>query len=233
MSGRDLVDAAARNNAEWCHAFCRTHGVGGRVHATAWHSPVRTPPYYPDAVTLRSGATVGDVIAGIDTGECCSVKDSFACLDFGPAGLRPLLRAEWLARRPDGGGVATAGRWSAVTTDAELRAWEAAWGEAPAGAGFFRPALLADEAVGVLAGYDGDRIVAGAVANRSATVIGLGNVFDTGGDLEAAWAAGAAAAAALWGDLPIVGYDAGDSLDAACGAGFETVGELVVWLRPT
>jgi hypothetical protein len=25
-----LVRTAARNNAEWCDAFCRTHGVRGR-----------------------------------------------------------------------------------------------------------------------------------------------------------------------------------------------------------
>ena len=62
-------------------------------------------------------------------------------------------------------------------------------------------------------------------------MIGLSNVFDTEGDLESAWVAAAAAAAALWGEMPIVGYDSGDSLNAAHGAGFESIGELVVWAR--
>ena len=120
--------------------------------------------------------------------------------------------------------------WWAVTTEAQLRAWEASW-EVPGGSGFVRPALLKDETIAVLAGYDGDRVVAGAIANRSADVTGLSNVFDIAGDLESAWAAGAAAAATLCGGLPTVGYDSGDALAAAHGAGFESIGDLVVWIN--
>jgi hypothetical protein len=101
----------------------------------------------------------------------------------------------------------------------------------PEGAGFFKPSLLEDETIGVLARYEGDRIVAGATANRSSTVIGLGNVFDVGGDLESAWVGAAAIAAGLWGEMPTVGYDSGDSLDAAHAGGFNRIGELVVWLN--
>ena len=101
----------------------------------------------------------------------------------------------------------------------------------PGGSNFFRPALLKDTRIAVLAGQSGDRIVAGGIANRSTTVIGLSNVFDLAGDLEFAWAAAAAAATALWGDMPIVSYDLGDSLVAAHGAGFESVGELAVWRK--
>jgi hypothetical protein len=62
-------------------------------------------------------------------------------------------------------------------------------------------------------------------------VVGLSNVFDTVGDLESAWAAAASAAAARRSDLPVVGYARGDALDAAHGAGFESLGELVVWIN--
>jgi len=31
--------------------------------------------------------------------------------------------------------------------------------------------------------------------------------------------------------MPVVGYDSGASLDAAHQAGFQTIGELVVWLK--
>jgi hypothetical protein len=98
-------------------------------------------------------------------------------------------------------------------------------------AGFFKPSLLKDETIGVLAGYEGDRIVAGAIANRSSTVIGLNNVFDVAGDLESAWVGAAAIAAGLWGEMPTVCYDSGDSLDAAHAGGFKRIGELVVWLN--
>jgi hypothetical protein len=231
LSKQSVVRVAAQNNAEWCDAFCRTHGVVGRFRADSWFSPVRTPPFYPDAVTLVPEINIEQVLSGSDTGEGCSVKDSFAGLDLAPAGFRPLFRAEWLAREPAGAPVSSAHAWSAVTTEEQLGEWEAAWGELPEGSGFFRRALLEDERIGVLSGYEGDRIVAGAIANRSSTVIGLSNLFDAAGDLESAWVAGAAAAAVLWGKMPTVGYDSGDSLDAAQRAGFETIGELVVWLN--
>jgi hypothetical protein len=231
MSEPLLVRAAARNNAEWCDAFCRTHGVAGRFRADSWCSPLRTPPYYPDAVTLLPEVAVEELLSGIDTGEGCSVKDSFADLDLAVAGFRPLFRAEWLVRDPPEPRVASARRWSPLTSEEQLREWEAAWAESPEGSGFFRPALLADEAISVLAGYDGDRIVAGALANRSETVIGLSNVFAAAGDLESAWWSGAAAATARWGRMPIVSYDSGPSLDAAHEAGYRSIGELVVWLK--
>jgi len=231
MSERSLVRVVAQNNAEWCDAFCRTHGVVGRFHADSWFSPVRTPPHYPDAVTLVPEITIEQVLSGIDTSEGCSVKDSFAGLDLAAAGFRSLFRAEWLVREPSEAPVPPARGWSALSTAEQLGEWEAAWAELPEGSGFFRRALLEDETIGVLAGYDGDRIVAGAIANRSTTVIGLSNVFDVAGDLESAWVAGAAVAAALWGEMPTVGYDSGDSLDAAHRAGFESIGELVVWLN--
>lgn len=192
---------------------------------------MRTPPYYPDAVTLLPEITVERVLSSIDTSEGCSVKDSFAGLDLASAGFRSLFRAEWLAREPEEVRLLPVRGWSALTSEEELGEWEAAWAELPEGSGFFRSALLEDEEISLLAGYEGGRIVAGAIANRSATVIGLSNVFDVAGDLESAWAAGAAVAAALWGEMPIVGYDSDDCLDAAHRAGFESIGELVVWLN--
>ena len=85
VSDRSLACAASRNNADGCHAFSRTHGIAGRFRADFWSSPVRTPPYYPDAVTLRPNIAVEHLLAGIDAGEGCSVKDRFACLDLGAA----------------------------------------------------------------------------------------------------------------------------------------------------
>jgi hypothetical protein len=231
MSEPPVVHMAARNNAEWCDAFCRTYGIAGRFRANSWSSPVRTPPHYPDAVTLLPEAEVAQLLSGIDTSEGCSVKDSFADLDLTAAGFRPLFRAEWLHRASGNGRGVSCRRWSTVTNEQQLGEWESTWAGSPEASGFFRPAVLVDEAIAVLARYDDGRIVAGAVANRSATVIGLSNVFDAAGNLESAWLGGAAAAKALWGQMPVVGYDSGASLDAAHQAGFDSIGELVVWLK--
>jgi hypothetical protein len=93
-----LVAAAARNNADWCDAYCQSQGVAGRFTADCWSSPRRTPPLYPDAVMLAPGVAVEAVLSRIDTGAGCSVKDSFDDLDLDSAGFRPLFRAAWIAR---------------------------------------------------------------------------------------------------------------------------------------
>ena len=231
MSELRLVRAAARNNADWCDAFCRTHGVRGRFRADSWSSPVRTPPRFPDAVTLVPELAVEQLLSGIDASEGCSVKDSLADLDLSADGFRPLFHAEWLHRASRDRRVAGARRWSRLETEQQLGEWESAWAGSLEVAGFFRPSLLADASIGVLARYEDARIVAGAVATRSTTVIGLSNVFETAGDLESAWLEGAEAANALWGQMPVVGYESGASLDAAHEAGFDSIGELVVWLK--
>jgi hypothetical protein len=231
MAASPLVRAAARNNAEWCDAFCRTHGITGRFRADSWSSPVRTPPLYPDAVTLLPEVAAEPLLSAIDRSEGCSVKDSFAELDLASPGFRPLFRAEWLHRRASDADAASGRRWSTLTTEQQIWEWESAWAGSPEASGFFRPALLAVETIAVLARYAGGQIVAGAVANRSATVIGLSNVFHTAGDLESAWRGGVEAVEAFWGQMPVVGYDSGASLDAAHEAGFDSIGELVVWRK--
>jgi len=212
--------------------FSGTHGIDGLFRTAFWSSPVRTPPHYPDAVTLVPEVSAEQVLSRIDTNEGCSVKDSFASLDLGAVGFEALFSAEWVVRRPAHGQIAARRGWSAVATVPQLRAWEECWGELPGVPGFFLPALLQIESIVVLARHDGDRVVAGAIANRSAGVIGLSNVFDAAGDLVSAWAEAAEVASTLWGDMPTVSFDAGNSLKAALQAGFESIGELVVWLRP-
>jgi len=226
------VAAAALNNAEWCDAFCRSHGVVGRFDETAWSSAERTPPYYPDAVTLASGCSVEGLVSRVDAGSGCSIKDSFADLALSAYGFEVLFAAEWLCR--DGGRPGDGpGGWSAVVDVAGVERWEAAWGEPPVPRPFFRGELLGDARIRMLVRSDGGRVRAGAIANRSRSVIGLSNVFDVEGDVESAWSGAADAARAEWGDLPVVGYEAGESLAAAHRAGFETIGILAVWVRRT
>jgi RimJ/RimL family protein N-acetyltransferase len=222
---RDHVRAAARNNAEWCDAFCRAHGIAGRFDEDAWWSAERTPPLYPDAVTLVPGVDAATLLARIDAGAGCSIKDSFGDLDLAADGFEVLFRAQWLRLEAAGGRES----WSWVRTTKELSKWEAAWGaDAP---GVFPAALLADETVAFLARYEADRVVAGAVANRSGTVVGLSHVFDVNGDVESAYRGAGGAVEERWGAMPVVGYECGEALEAARRAGFAVIGDLAVWVR--
>ncbi|WP_328536901.1 GNAT family N-acetyltransferase [Streptomyces sp. NBC_00344] len=227
------VREAARNNAEWCDLLCRTHGVRGEFTPMAWTSAERTPPFYPDAVTLSPGTSAADVLTGIDTaGPGASVKDSFADLDLSADGFNVLFDARWIHRPatlptpPATGGV----RWSVVRTPEELARWEDAW---DGGAkGLFLPGLLADEGTVVLAGRAGEELVAGAVATRSAAAVGVSNLFALDeGAVDAAWSGCVTAVARLFPGTPIVGYESGDDLTAALRHGFEDLGPLRVWLK--
>jgi hypothetical protein len=221
------VRDAARNNAEWCDAFCRTHGIHGRFDEGLWSSATRTPPLYPDAVTLRPGLTVETLLPRIDAGPGSSVKDSFADLDLAAMGFDVLFQAEWLCQAA--GPAETAG-WAKVADAAGLERWQRASGGT--GDSFFRPELLDHATVAMLARSEGDAVVAAAVANRSSGLIGLTNVFRADGDVEAAFAEAAAAARACFGSLPVVCFEHGELLEAAGRAGFAALGELVVWASP-
>ncbi|MEU9232281.1 hypothetical protein [Streptomyces subrutilus] len=230
----ELLRAAARDNAEWCDAVARGHGPAGAFGAEAWSSARRTPPLYPDAVTLAPGASAPALVAGIDTGNPgCSVKDSFADLDLAGDGFEVLFEARWIHRPAAAPAPAGGSRleWSAVGGAAELARWEAAW-DGEEGTGLFHPDLPGRDVV-FLAGRAGGRIVAGAVAHRgSGAVVGLSNLFaHDEADTDAAWAGALTAVAARWPDLPVVGYESGDDLAAAVRAGFTPIGPLRVWLH--
>nr|WP_237773140.1 hypothetical protein [Streptomyces luteocolor] len=225
------LTAAVRNNAEWCDAVCRSHGVPGAVEGSVWSSPRRTPPLYPDAVTLAPEATAEDVLARIDvTSPGASVKDSFATLDLSGAGFEVLFEARWI-HRPGGEPAAPAPRWEPLTGADALPAWEAAWaGDDTDDERLFLPRLLDDGAV-FLAGTEAGRITAGAVAHSAAGAVGVSNLFAADDDLDTAWRSCLAATARLWPELPVVGYEGGDDLAAALRQGFAPVGPLRVWLR--
>lgn len=226
------VALAARNNAEWCDLVCRAHGIPGDFSTAAWTAPRRTPPFYPDAVSLSGAATAADLTEGIDLSAGASVKDSFGTLDLAPVGFGELFEADWVWMDPDDAPRWPIGgrRWKILDDPTQLPGWQAVWsgGEEPSGS--FPPALLDDPRVSFVAAWSGGELVSGAVVSRSASVVGVSNVFDVSGDTEVAYAGAAAAAGVLASGLPVVGYDRGDPLEAAGRVGFRRTGRLRVWL---
>ena len=113
----------------------------------------------------------------------------------------------------------------------ELAEWESAWAETGASTSLFRPALLVRPDVVVLAGYERGSIVAGAILNRAAQVVGLSNLFANAVDLDVAFGAAVAIAGERFPNEPIVGYETGDALAAARALGFVELGALRVWTK--
>jgi hypothetical protein len=236
----DRIIRAARNNAQWCDAVCRAHGNPGEFHDDIWLNRHRVPRFYPNAGTLAEPSphqlALIDELIGTRLPSGWAVKDSFSMLDLSSRGFEVLFAAHWIYLavsrvRKD----ATAGktmRWKVVQSDHELAEWESAFSRSSGDTGgdrIFLPSLLQNKDIGVLAGSRDDRIVAGAVANRSDDVVGWSNFFAPSSELRDCAVDLLSAIAGLFPDLPIVGYEHGDDLRHANALGFESLGPLRVW----
>jgi hypothetical protein len=232
----DRILLAARNNALWCDAVARSHGVVCTTDSAAWTASTRTPPYYPDAVTLSPEAGEYDVLARVDDSDGCSVKDSWSRLDLSMEDFARLVVGEWVWLDPSVPlAPAPAPTWQRLTTPDEMAAWVRAWASDPDAEAILRPSLLEEPGVAFLAQRASDDpqspVVAGAIVNVTGEVAGLGNVFTLDGDVERAWSAAAAAAREVADGRPLVGWEAGASVAAAVAAGCERIGPLSVWLK--
>jgi hypothetical protein len=222
-------EAAALNNAQWCGAVWRSHGLPVEIAHGLWFCPLPTPQYYPNVVSVELGADparqsrfIGELARDRPDLDL-SVKDSFACLDLAPAGLKPLFDARWLWRdaqaTPTGDGAAG---WRKIEDGEGLAAWERAWrGDDDSPERIFRPQLLSDPQVSVLGWEAG---TAGGIAYDAAGVLGVTNIFGSRRRfLEAL--------TELEPGKPIVAYEAGGDLASAQRNGFQALGALRVWTR--
>ncbi len=227
-SVRGEVPAAAENNARWCDAVCRAHGLATRFIDGLWVALEGSPRFYPDAVTLRADISAADVTTHLPF-AAGSVKDSFACLDLDAEGFGVLFDARWIVHRSPRSAVATALVWTAVVGAGELDDWATAAGLD----GIIRAGLLADPSVRILAGRRSQHapIDAGAIANLTGEVVGLSNVFSEDQDADAVWRDLQGVVATAFPGHAIVGYERGDALASAIASGFTPLDPLRVWHR--
>jgi hypothetical protein len=247
----ERIVRAARNNADWCELVCSSQGTAGEFHEDIWITRGTVPRFYPNAVTLTEiGVEQLPSIAGLaasrpSPGWC--VKDSWAALDLAGKRFSVLFDAEWIYLAPahrlhDSKWPATDARvaaetltWSVARTDRELADWESAWNgyqtATADGARVFLPALLDCKEVAFIAARREDQIVAGAIANRSAEVVGWSNFFTARGQsaLDCA-AASLAEIRQIFSGAPVVGYASGPALRGAQALGFESMGPLRIWI---
>ena len=225
-----IQQLAALNNAAWCVAMWRAHGL--EVERTLGMVVCRGAPprFYPNAVTiepLASAEAQAEWLAALAVkggARGVSVKDSFQTLNLRDYGYGRLFDASWI-RRPGGMAAALPDLdWRLVEEAEQLAEWETAWrGDDPAAEpDTFRPALIQDKTAGILAGWRDETLAAGCVMAPTANVVGLANVF---GD----YAEVVNAAVQAFPVTDLVGYERDDELQKALACGFEPIGGLKVW----
>ena len=218
---------AVQNNASWCDLVCRSVGIPTRTRPLMWVALRRSPPLYPDVVTLSPTATTGDVVHAVLPGSGASVKDSFATVDLEKNGFELRFEGRWIYRPPAHATASGRARWTVVDSHAELTEWLRSARDAVD----VPREVFGDSAVRVLAATGPGGVEAGAIVNDSGPVVGVSNVFGTAVDDPATWTEIAAVITSAFPSLPIVGYERGDRLHAALAGGFEEIGALRVWLQ--
>lgn len=225
----DLWQAAAADNARWCDLIARSHGLPTHADPQAWTCQTRTPPFYPDAVTLVRCPPVQDLLSRVDASPGCSVKDSFGTLDLRPSGFHVLFEAEWIIRPPAGRMKTFGSRWRRITGPAGLARWQDAWRPDGGPSDLFKASILDHDWVAVLAAGPDDQIVAGAIVTRGRTVASISNFFARPGAGPEAWPGCMAMTSSLFPGRLLGGYESGDDLARAEQHGFKRIGHLRIW----
>lgn len=218
----DPVAAAVADNAGWCDLVCRAHGLPTRRDDRLWSALRRSPDLYPDAVTLSPDTTAAEVLAAVEDGVGASVKDAFAVLDLSAHGFEAIFDGEWIFCPAADRGLGLPDGWSVVSSLEEHGRWTRAHGSGSV----LAAALMSD----VDFVQRGRAPTAGAVLDTAEPgVVGVSNVFGVP-DADG-WRAVVAAARAMHGGAPLVGWESGADLVTALEAGFVSVGPLRVWAR--
>jgi hypothetical protein len=239
-------EQAAKNNAIWCDTICRAHGSPGEFHNELWLNRYAVPRFYPNVVTLSAEDGTATQLTSIQTLAAnglsggWGVKDSFCSLDLITLGFKPLFEARWLWRspfQPLPNRAASDLRWAWVKSALELARWETAWSGSQTPdiltrrPRLFLPTMLADPEIGFVAVYQGQTIVAGAIANHTKDLVGLSNVFVPQDDQVSFYAGCVAVTHERFPDMPVVGYERGRELAIVQEIGFEMLQPLKIWIR--
>lgn len=243
-----MIDArrelAVLNNVCWYQAMFRAHRLATDLDDLVWSSAALPPPFHSNLVVLSPAVDMPQLRGRLDVLENAlpapgySMKDSFATLEVGALGFELLFEAKWIWREASQERRACDPEaWIALTNPEVLQAWEQAWwGESrdlAAGQALrqFPASLMESPHHRFFARWDGGRIVAGAIANRSPGVVGLSNAFRLGAPVFDEWSGLIRCASEHFPGLPLVGFERGQALQASVDAGFIPTGALRVWER--
>lgn len=197
------------------------------IEDDTWVAYDPPPPLHSVAKTAEPGALPDRAFAASAALERGSIADSFGDLDLADHGMELLFEAQWVHRPAvEVGARPLPEGWSVVRSPAALAEWTARHDTAEV----LLPGLLARSSFRVLGRYVGGEPVAGAVTHLGTGAVELSNVWAVDGS-GPDWPELVRAVSALHPGRDLVGWEEGDALDRARGAGFEAVGPQRVWVH--
>lgn len=232
----EMALLCAANNADFYQAIFRALKLPDRRDSDLWSSEALAPPYYSNLTTLAPDADARQLTEILRLramlGRPFSLKDGFCRLDLGDYGFEVLFSAEWIWAERTHLMITSQPRWEQICDADALSQWEQSWrmGGSATNLHVFAPALLDDEDIAIFGRSTEDGFDGGCIANRSAQVVGISNIFHLKGTSPAYGEAVSVAASAFGANLPLVGYDRGEALSEMEALGFRSVGNLRVWL---
>jgi hypothetical protein len=237
---KDKIKQAIHNNNGLYEAIFANHQIKLERSGLICYCLEKTPPLYSNLVTVSVNWKPDDVFKCIDFNfdnenrERWSVKDSFGVLDLSQYGFTKLFDAPWFylqaekfkPARPSG-----KLRYEIVDAEDVLAAWRIAWDPVrELGKEIFNRKLLDDPQVYFVAGFDAKQILSGCLVNRTENVLGVSNFFAPGKDTEC-WSEAISFIFDSIERTSVVGYERKELTDKLQTLGFETVGDLTVWLK--
>lgn len=228
---------AILNNNDLYEAVFSTHNVKTHQNDSIWYCLEKTPPLYSNIVTVSEDWQPNEIFRTIEANlkiEKWSIKDSFNRLDLREYGFEKLFDASWIYLEAASFKPLKADSeliCKIVESGEELSNWRIAWdADEKLGKQIFNAKILDDPNVFFIAGFDGKKIVSGCLINKTADVLGVSNFFAPDKSLKY-WSEIIDFAFVSIEAADIVGYERKDLANELQSLGFETIGDLTVWLK--
>lgn len=237
---KDKQKLASNNNLALYQAVFAAHNKTLELNDDIYFLPVKTPPLYSNLATRNKDWRPDEIFQQIDklakeeNWQDWSIKDSFQCLDLTKFGFEKLFDSQWIyLESNDFSSLDTPDHidFKMIESENDLQLWIEVWGEGvELGNQIYNKDLLENSDVKFVIGYVDSKPIYVALLNKSDDVIGVSNFFISE-KTEIVWSDLVKFIQNQFGLVDIVGYEDAETVSKIKSIGFESVGNLTVWLK--
>ena len=235
----EKLQKALNNNHGLYQAIFNHYNIHLHIEDSVAYTEKQVPPLYSNLVTRSETWRPDDHLKKIDrkyeaeNWREWSIKDSFRVLDLAIYGFAKLFDAQWiyLERRNFKPIHSNHCHYQFIEAEKDLLDWRLAWNmDASLGNKIFNAKLLDDPNVHFVARHDREKMVSGCFTNKTDGVLGISNFFSSDSTILQ-WSGIVSYLLTQFSDHVIVGYEREKLVDEVALLGFETIGNLRVWLK--